>query len=194
MIFLKKTLLVQLITSFGVLARRVGLGLLQLRSFFHLLLLSNFGKHDLAEDGASSGPAKASLLRGLRRSEFRVKGLLRGRRRRGDGFGGRFVRMSRDVRLARHILFFVFLHLERLNPIRQLDDLHAATQSRFGHVGPDLRQQVVVRGGLAADPDVLQCLLCRRHVSQGDFRHALEIRNEPHSSPDPQDEAVAARR
>lgn len=71
----------------------------------------------------------------------------------------RSLSVSRHIVLLSRLALLVFLHLERLDAVRELDDFDAAAETRLGHVGLDLRQEVVVGGRLAAEPWVLECFL-----------------------------------
>ena len=78
-----------------------------------------------------------------------------GRERLAGGFRG----VGGHVALTGDVLVLVLLHLEGFDAVRELDELDAAAQARLGHVRADLRQDVVVGGRVAGDPDVLQGLV-----------------------------------
>lgn len=54
-------------------------------------------------------------------------------------------------------VFFVFSEL--VDPVLELDNFDGAAEARPSAEGLDFWQQVVVAGGLAAEPDVAQSLL-----------------------------------
>jgi hypothetical protein len=67
--------------------------------------------------------------------------------------------VSGHICLARHSLFLVFLHLQSFDAVRKFDKLDTALEAGLCDIRADLGQQIVVAGSLAAEPDVLQCLL-----------------------------------
>lgn len=99
-----------------------------------LLLLLYLGHDHLAENGALHGTAQLALA-GL------------------SGCSGSIGR--RRVVGEISILGVVFAHLERFDAVTQLDNLNTPTKPCFGNVGPELGQQVVVRGALSLEPWVI---------------------------------------
>lgn len=61
-----------------------------------------------------------------------------------------------QVRVVRVFLLFP----ERLDAVGQLDHLDAAAEAGAREVGADFGEEVVVGGGLAGEPGVLEGLLC----------------------------------
>jgi len=67
--------------------------------------------------------------------------------------------VSGHICLSRHCLFLIFLHLQSFDTVRKLDKLDTALEAGLCDIRANLGQQVVVAGSLAAEPDMLQCLL-----------------------------------
>lgn len=103
-----------------------------------LLHLADFGQYHLAEDSALHRARELALAGFL----FRRGGLGRGRL----GLAGGGDRVGGEIGVLR----VVFLNLERLDAIGQLDDFDATAQARLGDVGLDFGQQVVVGSILTA--------------------------------------------
>lgn len=126
---------------------------LDLLALLGLLHLTDLGEHNFTEDGTAGNLAQTALLcasslalswRGIR---FAIGRELReGRRARS---------LLCHFHRARDVLI-ILLHLERLNAVRQLDDLDTSAQTRASNVGTDLGQQVAVAGRLTGQPGVLQ--------------------------------------
>ena len=77
----------------------------------------------------------------------------------GQRLAGGFGSVGGHVALTGDVVVLVLLDLEGLDAVGELDELDAAAQAGLGHVGADLGQDVVVGGGVAGDPDVLEGLL-----------------------------------
>ena len=133
---------------------RLGGGARTLRRLLRSLLLdlAHLGQHHFPKDRSPSNPAQTPFMRHLARRQGRPAAV--GRQR----LAGGFLCVGGHVAFARDVLVLVFLHLEGLDTVRELDELDAAAQPRLGDVRPDLGQDVVVSGGVAGDPDVLEGL------------------------------------
>ena len=95
-----------------------------LECLFLLLHLAHLGQHDLAEDGALDGLGQRSLTIAASGSRA-VVGVAAA-----DSGYGRFPGLvSRRDGVGRHIGVFrvVLLHLERLDPVCELDELDTAS-------------------------------------------------------------------
>jgi hypothetical protein len=138
--------------------------LLDLSSLFVLLHFADLGKHHFAEDGAPSELAQTpwSVALVLGRGGFVPFRSLQSpspERSLGERFPSCLLSVSRHVGFAWDILFIIFLHLQSLNAVGELDQLNSTTKTHLGDVAANLGQQVVIGGSGASEPAVLQSFL-----------------------------------